>query len=102
MTSKLSREVAEKCVAQIKLMFPGYKNEEIYGRPELREDDDRWLVDWHEGPYQLSGHRIPEGRSSIGVFAAPDWPDNVKVVPVERQTIALVPRETSGGDDASA
>lgn len=100
MTSKLSREVAEKCVAQIKLMFPGFREEQGFGRPELREGGDRWLVDWHEGPYLFSDHHIPEG--SIGVFAAPDWPDNVKVVPVERQTIALVPRETSGGGDASA
>lgn len=100
MTSKLPRDVAEKCVAQIKLMFPGFREEQGFGRPELQESDDRWLVNWQEGPYLFSDHRIPEG--SVGVSAAPDWPENVKVIPVDRQTIALVPRETSGGDDATA
>jgi hypothetical protein len=98
MTNKLPREVAEHCVGQIKLMFPGYWERQGFGKPELREEGDRWLVDWHDGPYDFSGHRIPEG--STGVSPAPDWPEGVKVVAVERQTIALVPRETSPEEES--
>lgn len=92
MPDKITREQAEACVEQIKLMYPGFRNPDIFGQPLLMQDwdaDGRWTVHWEDGPWGFATV-VPDGMPP-GVPAAPNWPQDVAVSPVNEQVLALYP-----------
>lgn len=92
MPDKLTREQAEACVEQVKLMFPGYREEQGFGRPEAVEQDDCWHLVWTDGPYRFGTNLARDvAHGSPGVSPAPNWPQGVRVEEVDRQTAALYP-----------
>ena len=90
MTDRITREQAEACVEQVKLMYHGYQEDKGFGRPEVFEKDDCWHLVWIDGPV-LFGTNLARDvtHGSPGVPPAPDWPEGVRVEEVDRQTAAL-------------
>lgn len=91
-TDRITREQAEACAEQVKLMYPGFREEQGFGRPEVTEQADCWHLTWTEGPYLFGidlAQTVVNGRP--GVRPAPDWPEGVRVEEVDRQTVALYP-----------
>jgi hypothetical protein len=92
MTNRITREQAESCVEQVKLMFHGYKEHRGFGRPVAVEQDDCWHLVWTDGPY-LFGENLARdvAHGSPGVPIPPNWPEGIRIEPVDKQTAALYP-----------
>src|SRR5688500_4943681 len=50
---RITREQAEACVEQVKLMFHGYREESGFGKPVAVEQPDCWHLAWADGPFRF-------------------------------------------------